>query len=884
MLGWARELASRIRGWLTMRRVDGEFSDELNGHLELLTEENLRRGMTREEAQHAARLRLGGTTQLHETNRELRGLPILETFFQDVRFAQRGLRKNPGFALVCVLTLALGIGANTAIFSVVNAVLLQRLPFPQPDRVMTIFRHQGSSVPYLEYRDIEAQAQSFELLALSRRDSMVLTGAGEPERVAVRMCTPDFLPILGIQPIAGRLYTKEEDRPGAAPVVVLAESLWRERFNADPQAVGSSAALDGKDYTILGVVPDLPRQFSRTDVFFPLGQWSEPTLYLRGYSLGTVGLARIKTGMTLAGARADLSRVAKNLAAAYPKEDSDLTFSVVPFRTQMVGDMRRTLLLLFGAVGFVLLIACANVANLLLARSTSRKRELAIRVTMGAGRGRVVRQLLTETSLLALLGGLLGLLLAIWGTHAMIGASPAGLLNAEVTGINVRVLFFTLGLSLATGILFGAVPAWKASRVNVQETLKEGGRGSTASHQAVQSALVIAEIALALVLLAGAGLLIRSLTRVWEVSPGFDPHNVFTFSVAASPEAAADGAKIRSMYRRLIENLEALPGAEAASELFGNLPFTGDSDIELWREDRPAPQQIADAPDALYYTVEPDYLNALRIPLLSGRFISKQDQPGSPVVVVINERAARQLFPNEEPLGKHLHLTFFDESVEIVGVAGTIKHFGLDAPPSEESQFQIYLAAQQVPDRMVPMLAKGATVVVRTQGPPGTMAAAARQVVHEVDSRQVMFNEGSMEQLLNDSMASRRFSLVMLGVFAGLALLLASIGIYGVISNLVGQSMHEFGVRMALGAQPGDVLRLVMSRGARLDTLGVAIGVAAALPLMRLLNHQLFGVSSADPLTFGGVALLLTAVALVACFIPAYRATRVDPLVTLRHE
>jgi predicted permease len=884
MFAWIKVLASRIGGWLGRKRVEQEFGDELGTHLELLAQENMRRGMTREEAERTARIRLGGATQLREINREQRGLPLLETLLQDLRFALRGLRKNPGFALICILTLALGIGANTAIFSVVNAVLLQQLPFPDPGRVVVLSRHEASSIPYPEFLDLQEQAKSFELLALQRRDSMNLTSAGEPEMVLVRMCSADFLPILGLQPILGRLYTKEEDRLGAAPVVLLSESLWRKRFNAAPNAVGSSASMDGKDYTIIGVVPDLPRQFSKSDLFMPIGQWDEPSFRIRGYGLGARGLARLKPGVTLEQARADMHHVAGNLAAAYPKDDSELVFSAVPFRTFSVGDLQRTLLLLFGAVGFVLLIACANVANLLLARATSRKRELAIRVTMGAGRGRVVRQLLTETSVLAILGGSLGLLLALWGTRAMIAAAPAELLNTEVPGTNLRVLFFTFALSLLTGILFGIVPAWKAARVNVQETLKEGGRGSTSSHQRAQSVLVVSELALAVVLLVGAGLLIRSLARIWQVDPGFDPHNVLTFDVVPSPEAAANDATNRQNYTRLVEGLEALPGVEGASIVFGNLPFTGDSDVEFWREDRPQPEKMADAPDAMYYGVAPDYLRMMRIPLLKGRFVANEDTEKAPVIVVINDAIARKIFPDEDPLGKHLYISFFNESAEIVGIAASVKHSGLDTPPENDNPFQIYLSFRQVPDRLMAIFAKGSSVAVRTAGSPALIAAGVRQVLRAIDSRQVMFNEGSLENYLAVSLAPRRFSLVMMGVFAALALLLASIGIYGVISNLVGQSTHEFGVRMALGAQPRDVLRLVLGRGVRLDLVGVGVGVLVALPLMQLLARQLFGVTATDPLTFAGVALLLSAVALLACFIPAFRATRVDPLVTLRHD
>jgi predicted permease len=730
---------------------------------------------------------------------------------------------------------------------------------------------------------MEAQNHSFELLALQRRESMNLTGAGDPERALVRMASPDFFAILGLKPLLGRTYTREEDHLGAPGVVVITEPLWRRKFNSAPTVVGKSATLAGKDYTIIGVVPDLPRQFSHTDVFFPIGQWNEPAFRVRGSGFGTVGMARLKPEVPPPQARADLNRLAGVQAAAYPKEDSQLTFSVVPFRTDTQGTLQHTLLLLFGAVGFVLLIACANVANLLLARSASRTRELALRVAVGAGRKRVVRQLLTETSLLGTLGGGIGLLVAKWGMHALVAVAPRLSLGVEPR-LSLRVLLFTLAISLLTGILFGIVPALQAARVDVQETLKEGGRGTTGGHQRVQGTLVVSEIAFAVVLLAGAGLLIRSLARVGQVSPGFDPRNVLTFTIALSPEAAPSAPKIRQMYDRLMDGLETLPGAESVAVLLGNLPLTGDSDIEFWREDRRRPDRLSDAPDALWYAVTPDYLRVMGIPLLHGRFLTPQDTETAPIVAVINDGVARGLFPNEDPLGKRLHLTFFDLSAEIVGIVSTVKHFGLDARPDNDNQFQLYIPFRQVPDGLMPLLAKNSSVALRTANQPASLTSAVRQEVHAVDNQQVMFGETTMQDLLDGSLSFRRSSMILLEVFAALALFLASIGIYGVISNLVGQRTHEIGVRVALGAQRSDVLRLVLGRGVTLGLLGVALGIMAALPLMRLLSSMLFGTTAADPLTFASVALLLIGVALLACYVPARRATHVDPIVALRYE
>ena len=881
----------RLRGWFSRlgamfgrRRREGELDAEMESHLQLHIEDNLRMGMSPAQARREAIMKLGGIEQTKENYRERRGLPVLETLVQDIRFGGRMLRKNPGFTCIAVLTLALGIGANTAIFSVVNTVLLQQLPMPEPNRVMVIHRYEGSSLPYPEFLDLQAQNQSFELLALHRRGSVNLTGAGEPERVVVRMVSPDFFPIVGLQPLLGRTFRKEDDHLGAAPVVLLSEGLWRRKFGADAKLVGTSIIVDGQACAVIGIVPGLPKLFAQTDVFYPIDQWSEPSFRERGGGLGSVGLARLKSGVTLPQARADLRRIAGNLALAYPKQDAELKFSALPFRDANLGNLQRVLLLLFGAVGFVLLIACANVANLLLARSTSRQRELAARIALGATRTRIVSQLLTETLMLSILGGGLGLGLAVWGTRAMVVAAPAGMLPGEGAAIDLRVLLFTLLLSVLTGAIFGLIPALKAPRFDVQTTLKEGGRGGSGAHHRAQGVLVVSEVALAMVLLVGSGLLIRSLERAWAVSPGFDPHNTLTFSIALSPDKARSAAKTREMYVQLIDGLKSLPGADSASVVFGNLPFTGDSDIFLYREDRPKPDKDTDMADALWYEVGPDYLRAMRIALQRGRFFSPQDAEGAPLVAVINDGLARKLFPNEDPLGKTLHLQFFEESVQIIGVAGTVKHFGLDAPPDADNQLQLYLSFRQTPDRLVALLAKDSFVVVRTSGRQTNLFDAVRQQVRAVDNEQVLYGLSTMDQLLDGSLAFRRFSMLLLGVFAALALLLASVGIYGVISNLVGQRTHEIGVRIALGAQRGDVLRLVLGHGVSLDLLGVVLGVAAALPLMRLLGSQLFGVTPADPLTFGGVAVLLTGVVLLACYIPARRAMRVDPMVALRYE
>ena len=816
--------------------------------------------------------------------RKRAGGNMFADIFQDLRYALRILRKSPGFTAIAVLTLALGIGANTAIFSVVNAVLLQQLPFPQSDRVMIIHRGEGSSVPYAEFQDLQAQNQSFNPIALSRRDSFILTGSGDAERVTVRMMSADFPAILGMQPVAGRMFRAEEDRQGAAPVALLSEGLWRRKFGGDTSILGKIISLSGRDYTIIGILPDMAKFYSKTDAYLPIGQWTEPSFFHRGAGFGTVAVGRLKPGVSVVQARADLTHVANSLAAAYPKEDTGLTFTAVSIREASVRGSQQTLLLLFGAVGFVLLITCANVANLLLARANNRKREIAVRMAMGAGRFRMIRQLLTETVLLATLGGAFGLLLAAWGTRVILSVAPAGLVATDGVGLDARVLAFTLFLSMLTGIFFGILPALKTSRPDLQKTLKEGGRGSTGGHRRVQSLLIISEVALAMVLLVGAGLMIRSLTRVWAVNPGFDPHNLLTFSISLSPARAANGPKVKMMYSQLLDALDKQPGVESSAVNFGNLPLTGDSDIPFWREDHKRPDSENQMPDAMWYAVSPEYISAMRIPLLRGRFFTSRDVEAAPAVAVIDERMARNLFPNEDPLGKQLHLTFFDEVVQIVGIVGDVKHNGLAASADDDSQYQLYMPFRQVPDALMPLLGNNVSTVVRTAVPPMQLASAARQQVKAVDDQQVMYGENTMDKILEGSLAFRRFSMLLMGVFAALALLLACVGIYGVISYLAGQRTHEIGIRMALGAEPRHVLLLVLARGMILQLLGVGAGIAIALPLMRLLSSMLFDVKPTDPLTFAGVAVILIAVGLFACYIPARRASRVDPLVALRYE
>ncbi len=817
----------------------------------------------------------------------------MNAFLQDVRYALRMLAQSPGFTSIAILTLALGIGANTALFSVVNGVLLNPLPYPQPDRLVALYSRTStfaqSSISYPNFLDWQRNNRSLASIAAYRSDDFNLTGAGEPERVRTEMISADFFSTLGVTPLMGRDFTAQDDHAGAAPVVILSEGFWKRKLGGSQQIFGQPITLNGTPYTVVGVIRAsfffMGSNFRLSDAYVPIGQWTDPTFLDRRIGMGMDAVARLKPGATLAQARSDLDNVAQALAKAYPEADKDSGITVVPLKQDMVGDVEPLLYVLFGAVGFVLLIACVNLANLLLARSTGRTREFAIRAAMGASRRRVAQQLLTESVLLAVAGGTLGLLLAAWGTRAAIRVLPQALPRSEQVGLDWHVLLFTLGLSLFAGILFGLAPALKAFRPNLQETLREGGRGSSGARHRLQGVFVVAETALALVLLVGATLMIRSLARLWAVDPGFNPHQLISFSIAYPPEmmkASPDVLRNRSL--QLDEALEAIPGVESVSAMGGSLPMQGDSELPFWLEGQPAPASNSEMNWALFYLVEPGYLNAMQTPLRRGRFLNAQDTLHSPPVIVIDENLARKFFPGQDPIGKRLNLGLLGVLAEIVGVTGHVKHFGLDSDAHATIQAQFYFPVMQVPDKFMPLMSKGIEFVMRTRVPPETLLGTIRQTVGQLNSQQVVYGVETMDETVGRSLAARRFAMDLLGVFAALALLLACVGIYGVISYMASQRMHEIGIRIALGAQRANVLRLVIGEGTRMALVGVALGTAAALGLTRLMANQLFGVSAHDPLTFIGMALLLAIVAVGACYLPARRAVRTDPMTALRQE
>ncbi len=813
---------------------------------------------------------------------------------QDVRYALRQLRKNPGFTAVAVLTLTLGIGVNTALFSVINGVLLSPLPFPQPEQLVTLHENkphfEGGSLSYPNFRDWQKNNHTFSSLGIARSYAFSLTGTGEAEQVAGEFISSDFFPVLGVKPAIGRTFAQDEDQIGAgSPVALISSGLWQRKFSSAPDVLGKSITLDAKNYTIVGVIPAdfhlaIPG-FNESLVYVPIGQWSNPLLSQRGAGLGIHGIGRLKPGVTIEQARADMAQVTHNLADAFPDADKGITAKLTPLKEQMVGHVRSFLLVLLTAVGFVLLIACVNVANLLLARSSSRRREFAVRAALGASQGRVVRQLLTESGALALAGGALSLLLAAWGTHAALKVLPAALPRAEQVGLDGRVLLFTAAISLLAGVLFGLTPALKTSRPDLHEGLKQGGRGMSGTRHRTQSIFVMAEMALALLLLVGAGLTIRGLVKLWSVDPGFDPHHVLTFGLSLPPSMMrAKPEAIRAAFREFDDKLAAVPGVQAVSQTWGAVPLSGDDEQLFWLEGQPKPANENDMNWAIDYIVEPDYLKAMGIPLLQGRFFTLQDNDHAPHVVVVDDVFANKYFPNQSAIGKRIHLKVSNQPAEIVGVVGHVKQWGLGTDDRQSLRSDLYIPCLQMPDDFVAMTPSGSAVVVRSGDASAGLFDSIHHISAEMSNQQVIFGEQTMDSIISDSMASQRFSMILLAVFASLALLLASVGIYGVISYVVSQRTHEIGIRMALGARPLDISLLVLGDGVRMTLIGAVIGVFAALGLTRLLASMLFGVTPTDPLTFVAVAGLLCGIALFACYIPARRAMRVDPVIALRYE
>jgi predicted permease len=813
---------------------------------------------------------------------------------QDLRSALRQLQKSPGLTAIVVITIALGIGANTALFSVVNGVLLNPLPYPHPGELVTLHESkpnfESGSISFPNFRDWRKDNHTFSAMAIYRGYAFSLTGVGDALQLNGEFVSSDFFSILGVKPLLGRTFAPGEDEIGASPIAMISEGLWQRKFASAPDIVSKGMILDGRGYTIVGVIPAsfhfaLGNSATQRDVYIPVGQWKNNLLNTRSAGLGFHGIGRLKPGLTMEQAAADMTAVANNLAAAFPDANKGISAKLIPLKQWIVGGLRSILLVLLGSVGFVLLIACVNVANLLLARSTSRTREFAIRAALGASQRRVLRQLLAESVVLALTGGALGLLLASWGTRAALSVLPTALPRAEEIGLDARVLLFTLAISLLAGVLFGLAPALKMSPVNLQGTLNESGRGMSGTRHRVQGVFIVAEMAMALVLLCGAGLMIRSLTRLWNVDPGFNARNVLTVGLSLPPSMmTASPDAIRAAFRDFDHKMASIPGVEVVSQTWGAMPMGYDDEQTFWFEGQPKPANENEKNWGLDYIVEPGYLKAMGIPLQSGRFLTDQDNEHSPRTIVIDDVFARKFFPGQDPIGRRILSDNFVGPAEIVGVVGHVKQWGLDADDTEKLRAQFYLACMQMPDAFIAMQPSGSTMIVRADSGGTGLLDSIRYASQQISNELVIFGPQSMDEVIASSLARRRFSMILLVVFATLAVLLASVGLYGVISYVVGQRTHEIGVRMALGARRPDILRLVLAGAGRLAAVGIVIGVVSALGLTRLMANLLYGVGPDDPITFLAVPTILIAVALLASYLPARRASKVDPMVALRYE
>ncbi|HUB79680.1 MAG TPA: ABC transporter permease [Bryobacteraceae bacterium] len=811
----------------------------------------------------------------------------------DVRYALRTLAHNPGFTSIAVVALALGIGANTAIFSVVNGVLLAPLPYHDPGRLVRLGESSpdfsSMSVSYPDFKDWRERSTSFSSMAAIRWEDYDVTGGGQPEHLNGRMVSAEFFPVLGIHPVLGRDFDTREDRLGTTPVAIISGGLWKRRFGADRGVIGRKMKLNGADYTIVGVVPANFEYQGQYDLYTLIGQWDDPIARARDMHPGLYVVARLKPGVTLARAQSEMTAVASRLAEIYPKSNAKHGVNLTPLAQVLVGDVGSTLLVLMGAVGFVLLIACANVANLLLARSTGRRREMAIRTALGASRGRVMLQLMTESLVLSLAGGVAGLGIAAWGTRAVTAAIPGGLPRMGNIAMDGWVLAFTLGVSLITGAIFGLAPALESSSTRVHETLKEGSRGSTAGPHRLRSLLVISEVSAALVLLIGAGLMLRTMRQLASVKPGFDADKILTFSAGMAPEDTASSDRILESFDRTLGQIRAVPGVADAS-LTTLIPMGGnDNEIPFFVTGRPRPTSQGDMNWALMYTTGPDYLKSMGIPLLRGRYLARSDSRGAPMAVAIDEVVARTVFHGEDPIGKSISIPLGgelgpDPTMEIVGVVAHVNHWGLDKDGTARVRGEVYTAIAQLPEPFMKEMATGASFVVRAAGDPRTIAADVRRAVVGTGSGQPIYDVRTMNEIVSASVAGRRFSMLLLGIFAALALALAAVGIYGVISYTVAQRTHEIGIRMALGASAASVWRAVAAESMMPVLAGVGTGLALALALTRLMAHMLYGVKASDPATFGAVAVVLCAVAAGASIVPARRATRVDPVTALRHD
>ncbi len=900
-MGRLREFGTRLQGLFRKAPFDAALSDEVREHLALAEQEHVRRGMSQDEARHAAKRDFGGVEQIKEIYRERRGLPMLETFLQDLRFGARMLRKNPGFTAVAVLTLALGIGATTSIFSVVNTLLLRPLPFPNSNRIVMLQESMPKilpgkfSVPAMDVADFRRMSHSFEDLGAFTTNQMDLSGTGAAERVEATRMSAAVFHVLGTSPLLGRTFTEDEDKIGNN-FAILGNALWQTKFGADHDIVGKKILLDRQPYTVIGVMPggfEFPLNglafFPPAQLWVPIGlNPFEMSPKNRGDNFNFGVLAKLKSGTTPDAASSDVNVAAEQIQEefyppeAHDRSKFDLGASVTPLAELIVGPTRPLLMLLLGAVGLLLVIACTNVANLMLARGTQRQKEIAVRVAMGAGRGRLVRQLLVESGLLGLIGGAIGLFVAFAGVRGLVVLAVKTLPRAREVSLDRTVLLFTLGISLISGILFGIAPALAAMKTNLNETLKENSRSESSSrgHRRIRDVFVIAQMALALLLVVGSGLLIRSFVRARETDPGFRPENTIAFSISLSGSQYEQMSRTMTFFEQLSAKTRALPGVASVGEST-DLPLNSVWFHTTTMEGHEAAQANG-VPTTSHTLVNGDYFQTLGVPLVRGRFFNDAEMNGKENVVIISDGMAKRYWPGEDPIGHRLKWGAAGSKnrwLTIVGIVGDVKQGALDAATKPHT-YEPFLHLCQGPYAFP--LCTSRNILVRSTVPPAGLMPTVRNIVQQMDPDQPIGRVNLLEDVVSASLAPRRFNTWLLAVFGGAALLLAAIGVYGVISYSVAQQTRELGVRLALGAQPGNILGLVLRRGLTLAAIGLVVGIGASLAATRLMASLLYDVSATDPLTFATVGALLVVVALAACWIPARRAMRVDPVIALR--
>jgi putative ABC transport system permease protein len=879
------DLFFRLRSLFRAKTVDAELNDELSFHLERQLQKYVDSGLTRDEAQRRVRIEFGGLHQVQEECREARGTYFVETLFRDVRYALRTLRQTPGFLTIAILTLALGIGATTAIFSVVYGVLLHPLPYKDPPRLIvmneTTPRVGVVSVSYPNFLDWRAQSRTFSEMAAVQSVDFNLAGVDQPENISGEAVSTNFLSILGVRPILGRDFAASEEKAGTAPVVLLSHSLWQSHFGGDRNVLGRTISLNGRAFSIVGVLPANFISTDKVDVMEPIGVWAtdNPSVGEREARGDSVVVARLAPGVSFEQARTEMQGIAARLAQAYPAANDQFSVALKPIRDIFVGEIRPALLVLFTAVVFVMLIACANVANLFLMRGAGRTKEIALRMAIGASRGRIVGQMLVESFILALFGGVLGLGIAAAGIRGVVLLLPKDTMANSDLRLNGIVLLFTAGVVVLSAFVFGLSPALESTKADVQTELRESGRtasGSKAQNR-WRSVLVVAEVSLALILLVGAGLMMQSLFRLLSVDPGFRPDRVLTMQMSLRTAQYGKNAPVLNFWQQVLDRVHALPGVEAAA-LATVVPLTEEhnrTDITVEGMALPTPGNF---PHPDYHVISPEYLSAMGVPLLRGRTFSEADNENAPLVAMINGTLAQRFFPNQNPVGKRFSFGHPSPSrppkwVTIVGTVADTKLYGLSNP----ARLEVYVPFRQV-------VTGEMSLIVKSGSDPAALTSAIRSAIASIDKDQPIFGISTMRQLVRNSVSTQRVTLILLCLFSALALVLAAIGVYGVISYSVAQRTHEIGIRMALGAHQSDVLRMVLAQGAKIAGAGIVIGAAASLGLMRLMSKLLFSVSATDPATFLAVALVLAATALLACYIPARRTVRIDPMIALRHE